>query len=223
VPEGLSPVEAGNGLKEHVELDEEEREQHRNLTISIVEATLLAVVAVLAAYSGSAAAKWSTESSLRLASASAARAEANAANLEALNSLNFDVTAFNAWFTAYVAGDRAAISGTGPSVTGSRLSARLFSLSPLQYWSLLQRRRKSESDCSGVRYRRSALGWTAPLSRVVCRSRRRAVRRSSPARRARRSWRRRRPIALGRLVLRCRRRPSLPGPPTQVTACRPAA
>jgi hypothetical protein len=70
----------------------------------------LAIVAVLAAYSGWAAAKWSTESSLSLARASAARAEANAANLDALNTLNFDVTAFNGWFTAYVAGDRTAMA-----------------------------------------------------------------------------------------------------------------
>jgi hypothetical protein len=101
----LSPAEAARGLKEHVEQDEEEREKRRNRTISIVEASLLAVVALLAAYSGWAAAKWSTESSLSLARASADRAEANAADLDALNALNFDVTAFNAWFTAYVAGD----------------------------------------------------------------------------------------------------------------------
>jgi hypothetical protein len=110
VPEGLSPVEAGKGLKEHVELLEEEREKHRNRTISIIEASMLAIVAVLAAYSGWAAAKWATESSLSLARASADRAEANAANLDALNTLNFDVTAFNAWFTAYVAGDQAAMA-----------------------------------------------------------------------------------------------------------------
>jgi hypothetical protein len=110
VPEGLSPVEAGRGLQEHVELDEEEREKRRNRTISIIEASLLAIVAVLAAYSGWAAAKWSTESSLSLARASADRAEANAATLEALNTLNFDVTAFNAWFTAYVAGDRTSMA-----------------------------------------------------------------------------------------------------------------
>ena len=110
MPEGLSPVEAGKGLKEHVELAEEEREKHRNRTISIIEASLLAVVAVLAAYSGWAAAKWATESSLSLARANAARAEANAASLDALNSVNFDVTAFNAWFTAYVAGDQSAMA-----------------------------------------------------------------------------------------------------------------
>jgi hypothetical protein len=32
------------------------------------------------------------------------RAEANRANLNALNTNNFDVTAFNAWFSAYLAG-----------------------------------------------------------------------------------------------------------------------
>jgi hypothetical protein len=110
VPEGLSAAEAGKGLREHVELDEEEREKRRNRAISIIEASLLAIVAVLAAYSGWAAAKWSTEASLSLARASADRAEANAASLEALNALNFDVTAFNAWFTAYVAGDPAAMA-----------------------------------------------------------------------------------------------------------------
>ena len=110
VPEGLSPVEAGRGLQEHLELDEEEREKRRNRTISIIEASLLAIVAVLAAYSGWAAAKWSTESSLSLARASANRAEANAANLDALNSLNFDVTAFDTWFTAYVGKDPTAMA-----------------------------------------------------------------------------------------------------------------
>jgi hypothetical protein len=113
VPEGLSPAEAGRGLKEHIERDEEEREKREkrgNRTISIIEASLLAVVAVLAAYSGWAAAKWSTESSLSLARASAARAEANAANLEALNNLNFDVSTFNAWFSAYVANNQSAMA-----------------------------------------------------------------------------------------------------------------
>jgi hypothetical protein len=113
VPEGLSPAEAGRGLQEHVERDEEEqedREKRGNRTISIIEASLLAIVAVLAAYSGWAAAKWSTESSLSLARASAGRAEANSANLDALNSLNFDVSTFNAWFSAYVAGNKSAMA-----------------------------------------------------------------------------------------------------------------
>ena len=110
MPEGLSAVEAGKELAEHAENEEEEREHRHNKTISIFEAGLLALVAVLAAYSGWAAAKWSTESSLLLATANADRSQANAASLDALNSLNFDLTTFNDWFTAYVAGDRSAMA-----------------------------------------------------------------------------------------------------------------
>jgi hypothetical protein len=107
MPEGLSPSEAGKKLAEHGERDNDGRARR---TISIIEASLLALVAVLAAYSGWAAAKFSTEASLSLSRASAARAESNAANLEGLNSLNFDVTAFNGWFTAYVAHDPQAMA-----------------------------------------------------------------------------------------------------------------
>ena len=110
MPEGLSPVEESRGLAEHAEYVEAEREERRNKTISVFEAALLALVAVLAAYSGWAAAKWSTESSLLLATASADRAQANAANLDALNSLNFDLTTFNDWFSAYVVGNRLAMA-----------------------------------------------------------------------------------------------------------------
>ncbi len=110
MPEGLSSVEAGKGLQEHAEHDEEDREHDRNRVISIFEAALLAIVAVLAAYSGYAAAKWSTESSLSLAQASADRARANAASLDALNTVNLDLTTFNDWFTAYVAGNRQAMA-----------------------------------------------------------------------------------------------------------------
>ena len=110
MPEGLSAVEAGKGLSEHAENDEEERESNRNRTISIFEAALLAIVAVLAAWSGYAAAKFSTDSALLLATSNADRSQANAANLDALNSLNFDLTTFNDWFTAYVAGNKSAMA-----------------------------------------------------------------------------------------------------------------
>ena len=73
--------------------------------LSIVEAVLLAIVALLAAYTGFASAKWGTESSVRFATASAARTEANRAALDAQDTKNFDSTTFNAWFTAYVAGN----------------------------------------------------------------------------------------------------------------------
>jgi hypothetical protein len=77
-------------------------------TLSIIEAVMLAIVALLAAYTGYASAKWNTESSVHLAEASAARTEANRAALNAQNLRDFDSTTFNTWFTAYVAGDSTA-------------------------------------------------------------------------------------------------------------------
>jgi hypothetical protein len=110
MPEGLSASEAGKEIQEHAHRERESHEERHDHRISIVEAILLSVVAVLAAWSGYAAAKWATSSSLNLAKASAARTEANRASLQGLNTLNFDVTAFNAWFTAYVAKDRSAMA-----------------------------------------------------------------------------------------------------------------
>ena len=70
---------------------------------------MLAVVAVLAAWSGFASAKWGTESSLDLARASAARTEANRAELRELSQKNFDSSTFNAWFTAYTLNNQTAM------------------------------------------------------------------------------------------------------------------
>jgi hypothetical protein len=117
VPEGLSPSEVGKEIAEHRERVAEEGEKKqggaeargRDRLITIIEAVLLAVVAVLAAWSGFAAAKWGTESSLQLAKASAARTEANRADLESFQLKNFDALTFNAWFTAYVAGNKKAM------------------------------------------------------------------------------------------------------------------
>ena len=117
MPEGLSPSEVGKEIAEHRARVAEEAEKEGSATeakgrdrlITIIEAVLLAVVAVLAAWSGFAAAKWGTESSLQLAKASAARTEANRAALEAAELTNFDSLTFNAWFTAYVAGNKQAM------------------------------------------------------------------------------------------------------------------
>jgi hypothetical protein len=115
VPEGLSPSEVGKEIAEHHKKAKEQEEgsaaeaKGRDRVITIIEALLLAVVAVLAAYSGFAAAKWGTESSLQLAKASAARTEANRADLESFQLKNFDALTFNAWFTAYVAGNKRAM------------------------------------------------------------------------------------------------------------------
>jgi len=107
VPEGLSPAEVGKEIAEHREhtaAADTEHDRH-DRWLSIVEALLLALVAVLAAYSGYAAAKWGTESSVSLASASAARTKANRADTEGMVTRTLDSVSFNAWFTAFTAGD----------------------------------------------------------------------------------------------------------------------
>ena len=115
MPEGLSPSEVGKEIAEHHKKAEEQEEgsateaKGRDRVITIIEALLLAIVAVLAAWSGFAAAKWGTESSLQLAQASAARTQANRAAYQAADLRNFDSLTFNAWFTAYVAGNKNAM------------------------------------------------------------------------------------------------------------------
>jgi hypothetical protein len=112
VPEGLSPGEVGKEISEHREKHTAEggtgEVKGRDRVITIVEAVLLAVVAVLAAYSGFAAARWSTHGSLELAKASAARTVANRADFEGYALRNFDSSTFGSWFDAYVAGNKQA-------------------------------------------------------------------------------------------------------------------
>jgi hypothetical protein len=86
---------AGGGLQRHVRL------------IAIIEAVLLSIVALTAAWSGYSAAKWGTESSLKLAKATATRTKANRAFQESLTLRSQDAANFNAWFAAYLSGDRA--------------------------------------------------------------------------------------------------------------------
>jgi hypothetical protein len=106
MPEGLSPGEVGKEIGKHGkhEVDGGAQDRHARL-LSITEALLLSLVAVLAAYSGYAAAKWSTVSSISLAKASAARTKANRADLEGLQIRTLDSVSFNAWFSAFVAGN----------------------------------------------------------------------------------------------------------------------
>lgn len=107
---GLSPSEVGKEIAEHRHRSAEHGEATgQDRWVTIVEALLLAVVAVLAAWSGYASAKWGTESSLTLAKASATRTEANRAYLDALETRNFDSSTFNAWFIAFTAHDQAAM------------------------------------------------------------------------------------------------------------------
>ncbi|MGZ6639497.1 MAG: hypothetical protein ACXVII_42540, partial [Solirubrobacteraceae bacterium] len=63
MPEGLSAAEVGKEIAEHKKhAATDQHDDHHDRWLSIVEALLLSLVAVLAAYSGYAAAKWGTES-----------------------------------------------------------------------------------------------------------------------------------------------------------------
>jgi hypothetical protein len=105
--EGLAATEVGKELAQHARHPPHER---RDRMLSIAEAVLLSIVALLAAWSGYAAAKWSTESRVSLAEASTDRTEASRANLDALELRNFDSSAFEAWFAAYIAGNEQAMA-----------------------------------------------------------------------------------------------------------------
>lgn len=118
---GLSPGEVSKEISEHRQhASSHDVPSPADRRITIVEALMLAVVAILAAYSGFASAKWSTEESLTLARASTARTEANRAYMEAAEDRNFDSTAFNAWFTAYLDGNE-----EGTEIAEKRFSAQL--------------------------------------------------------------------------------------------------
>lgn len=95
---GLSATEVGKEIGVHAKLVEHDR---RDRLLSITEAALLSIVAVLAAWSGFAAAKWNTESRLHLAESSKVRTKASRAHLEAMSLRNFDSSTFDAWFSAY--------------------------------------------------------------------------------------------------------------------------
>jgi hypothetical protein len=107
MPEGLAAPEVGKEIGHHAR--HSSREQ-RDRILSIAEAVLLSLVALLAGWSGYAAAKWSTESRVALAEALTAQTQANRANLEALSLRNFDSSTFQAWFAAYTAENEQAMA-----------------------------------------------------------------------------------------------------------------
>ncbi len=103
MPEGLSATEVGK------EVGEYNKHAHphgagdrRDRLISVSGAVLLSVVTIVAAWSGYSAAKWGTESSLKLAKASATRTKANRAFQESLTFRTADGILFNTWFAAYL-------------------------------------------------------------------------------------------------------------------------
>ncbi len=98
---GISPAEVGREIGHHADQrrERDRAEERRDRQLLIVEAILLSVVALLAGWSGYAAAKWNTDSSLVLARESTLRIEASRANLQALDIRNFDASTFNTWFS----------------------------------------------------------------------------------------------------------------------------
>jgi hypothetical protein len=113
VPEGLSPAEVGKEIAEHHEHTNHDHEHdhgtpepdRRDRLVTIAEAVLLSIVALLAAWSGYSAAKWGTESSLSLAKASSARSKSNLAEIQAIQVRTLDSVSFNAALTAYESHD----------------------------------------------------------------------------------------------------------------------
>jgi hypothetical protein len=108
--EGLSADEVGKEIASHAGHGEGGEHDRRDRIVSISEAVLLSVVALLAAWSGYAAAKWSTESRVDLAHSSTERAKAGRADIKATTVRNFDSSTFNAWFSAYTVGNRQAMA-----------------------------------------------------------------------------------------------------------------
>ena len=107
MPEGLSASEVAKEIGEHAKhADSHER---RDRLISVIEAVLLSLVALLAAWSGYAAAKWSTDSRVELATASSLRIDASSADSDAGELRDFDSSAFESWFAAYIAGNKTAM------------------------------------------------------------------------------------------------------------------
>jgi hypothetical protein len=118
-PEGLSAAEVGKEIAEHREHTEHAAGEHaahahaageharRDRIISIVEAVILSIVALLAAWSGYAAAKWSTHSSLSLAKGAAIRTKANLNQIQATQVRTLDSVTFNAAEAAYAVGNKA--------------------------------------------------------------------------------------------------------------------
>ncbi len=101
MPEGLSATEVGKEIGEHAE-----HGSRQSRALSITEAILLSLVAILAAWSGYSAAKWGTESSLKLAKASATRTKANREFQQSLDFRVGDALTFNAWLGAYLLGNK---------------------------------------------------------------------------------------------------------------------
>lgn len=108
MPEGLSATEA-HERGERFEREGVEVPGRTGRTVQVLEAVLLSLVTITAAWSGFAAAKWGTEAAQDRAAASSYAIQANRAEAEAQANRTFDASTFNAWFTAWTLKNTAAM------------------------------------------------------------------------------------------------------------------
>lgn len=121
MPEGLSPAEVGKEIAEHQHEHppsghgghDEHGGEHgphagRDRWVTILEAILLSIVALVAAWSGYSSAQWDSQSSLALARSSVARTEASVDSIQASQVNTLNSVDFNAVESAYLAHDEKA-------------------------------------------------------------------------------------------------------------------
>jgi len=104
MPEVNTNIEIAQHLQEHGGHPEPSR--RRVEIFEILEAILLAVVAVTTAFSGYHAALWDGESSRAYSKASALSVQSNETQITANEKLLYNASTFTAWLQAYSAGDR---------------------------------------------------------------------------------------------------------------------
>jgi hypothetical protein len=109
MPEGNINAEVAEHLREHGAHDDTAGHQpsrRRIETIEILEAILLAIVAITTALSGYQAARWDGESAKEYATSSRLRVEASNSSLTANQQLIYNSSTFTAWLQAYSAKDK---------------------------------------------------------------------------------------------------------------------
>jgi len=108
MPEGNINAEVAEHLREHGAHDEatDHKPSRRRIeTIEILEAILLAIVAIVTALSGYQAARWDGESAKEYATSSRLRTEANTAALTANQTLAYNAGNVTAWIEAMDSGN----------------------------------------------------------------------------------------------------------------------
>jgi len=103
MPEGNANIEIVQHLNEHGAHGGGEPSRRRIETIEILEAILLAIVALSTALSGYQAAKWDGESARAYSASSTLRVDSNEAQLSANETLIYDAGNFTAWLQAHTA------------------------------------------------------------------------------------------------------------------------